>query len=60
MSETLSQSIPLIPPVDILAFVWFMSLWVGYTLIADRQGPGQRGAGDARLPGKLDAAYAGT
>ena len=44
MSETLSQSIPLIPPVYILAFVWFMSLWVGYTLIADRQGPGQRKA----------------
>ena len=44
MSETLSQSIPLIPPVDIIAFVWFMSMWVGYTLIADRQGQGQRQA----------------
>jgi len=42
MSETLSQSIPLIPSADILAFVWFMSLWVGYTLIADRQGAEQR------------------
>ncbi len=42
MSETLSQSIPLIPSTDILAFVWFMSLWVGYTLIADRQGAEQR------------------
>lgn len=44
MSETLSQSIPLIPLADILAFVWFMSLWVGYTLIADRQGSQQRQA----------------
>jgi uncharacterized membrane protein len=44
MSETLSQSIPLIPPADIIAFIWFMSLWVGYTLIVDRQGPKQRHA----------------
>ncbi|MBC8337296.1 MAG: DUF599 domain-containing protein [Rhodospirillales bacterium] len=42
MSQTLTESIPLVPLADILAFVWYMALWMGYTAIADRQGPGQR------------------
>ena len=36
MSEALPGSLPVIPLLDILAFGWFMALWVGYTLFADR------------------------
>ena len=42
MNNTLSGALPLVPVPDILAFVWFMSWWVGYTLFADRPGPGRR------------------
>ena len=42
MTNTLSDSLPLVPITDILAFVWFLSWWVGYTLFADRPGPGRR------------------
>jgi len=42
MTDTLSGSLPLVPIADVLAFVWFMSWWVGYTLFADRPGPGRR------------------
>ncbi len=38
MTNTLSGSLPLVPLLDILAFVWFMSWWVGYNLFADRPG----------------------
>ncbi len=42
MTNTLSGSLPLVPVSDILAFIWFMSLWVGYTLYSDRPGAGRR------------------
>ena len=35
MSDALSGALPAIPLPDILAFVWFMAWWVGYTLYAD-------------------------
>ena len=44
MAAILSGSLPVIPLLDILAFAWFMSLWVGYTVIADRQEPNMRPA----------------
>lgn len=28
---------PMIPPLDLVALGWFLSCWVGYTLIADRR-----------------------
>ncbi|NQW23821.1 MAG: DUF599 domain-containing protein [SAR202 cluster bacterium] len=35
MSETLPISLPAVPLRDIAAFIWFMALWVGYTVMAD-------------------------
>lgn len=36
MADAIPGSLPAIPLSDILAFGWFMALWVGYTLFADR------------------------
>ncbi|MBT3305088.1 MAG: DUF599 domain-containing protein [Alphaproteobacteria bacterium] len=44
MTNTLSGSLPVVPLADILAFAWFMVMWVGYTVIADRQGSNMRPA----------------
>ncbi len=44
MSEALPGSLPVIPFPDILAFGWFMVMWVGYTLFADRLGATRRPA----------------
>ncbi|NQV84095.1 MAG: DUF599 domain-containing protein [Rhodospirillales bacterium] len=44
MTDTLSRSLPIVPLSDILAFAWFMVIWMGYTVIADRQGPNMRKA----------------
>ena len=44
MSDALPDSIPLIPLADIIAFVWFMACWVGYTFFADRLGVARRPA----------------
>ncbi len=47
MSEALPGSLPVIPFIDILAFTWFMALWVGYTLFADRADLSHRPAAQA-------------
>ena len=39
MTNTLAGSLPLIPIVDILAFGWFMALWIGYGVFAERPNP---------------------
>lgn len=44
MSDALPGALPVIPLADILAFAWFMALWVGYTLFADRLGGKRRPA----------------
>ncbi len=44
MSDALPGSLPVIPLVDIMAFVWFMACWVGYTIFADRPGGVRRPA----------------
>ena len=44
MTNTLTGSFPVIPVLDIMAFVWFMALWVGYGIYADRPSPGRRPA----------------
>ena len=44
MTATLSGSLPVVPLSDILAFAWFMALWVGYTMFADHSSPSRRPA----------------
>jgi uncharacterized membrane protein len=42
--STLAGSLPLIPVPDILSFIWFMVLWVGYGLYADQLNPARHPA----------------
>lgn len=44
MADAIPGSLPAIPFPDILAFGWFMVMWVGYTLFADRIGVTRRPA----------------
>ena len=44
MSEALPGALPVIPLADIIAFIWFMACWAGYTVFADRQGMARRPA----------------
>ncbi len=44
MADAIPGSLPVIPFLDILAFGWFMAMWVGYTLFADRLGATRRPA----------------
>ncbi len=44
MADAIPGSLPAIPLLDILAFGWFMAMWVGYTLFADRLGATRRPA----------------
>jgi len=36
MQNALSGSLPVIPLADMISFSWFMVVWAGYTLLADR------------------------
>lgn len=36
MQNALSASLPVVPLIDVVAFLWFMTSWAGYTLYADR------------------------
>jgi len=36
MQNALSGSLPVIPIADVVAFMWFMASWAGYTLYTDR------------------------
>ena len=42
MSNALPGALPAVPLPDILAFVWFMACWVGYSFYADGQGESRR------------------
>ncbi len=44
MADAIPGSLPAIPFLDILGFGWFMSMWVGYALFADRKGTVSRPA----------------
>lgn len=42
MSNALPGALPAVPLPDILAFVWFMACWVGYSFYADGRGESRR------------------
>lgn len=44
MQNAISGSLPAVPITDVAAFLWFMALWAGYTLYADRTSGARRPA----------------
>ena len=42
MSDALPGALPAVPLPDILAFIWFMACWVGYSFYTDRGGESRR------------------
>ena len=42
MSDALPGALPAAPLPDILAFIWFMACWVGYSFYTDRGGESRR------------------
>ena len=44
MTNSITGSLPVIPVQDIIAFVWFMALWLGYGAFTDRPNPDRRPA----------------
>ena len=53
-------SLPAIALADLVAPVWFLVCWVGYTLLRrSRARPAEPDAAHARLPAPLDELHAG-